>query len=104
MDQFLFLFLSSFLTVFLEHLYDNLHVPLLSALSALPSDMAAFHQQYRGEELKGVCLSENTDVISDHDHWSQADPKVRNQELDSWTSSHLTDHLSKLSELDSCEF
>ncbi len=105
MDQFLFLFLSSFSHCLSRNLYDNLHVPLLSALSALPSDMAAFHQQYRGEELKGVCLSENTDdVISDHDHWSQADPKVRNQELDSWTSSHLTDHLSKLSELDSCEF
>lgn len=62
--------------------------------------MAAFHQQSKEEELKGVSLSENTDVISDHDHYSQAEPKVRNQELDSWTPSHLTDHLSKLSEPD----
>lgn len=85
MDQFLFLFLSSFLTVFLEHLQKNLRIPLLTALSALPSDMAAFHQQSRGEELKGVSLSENTDVITDHDHCSQAQPEVCNQQPESWT-------------------
>lgn len=85
MDQFLFLFLSSFLTVFLEHLQKNLRIPLLTVRSALPSDMAAFHQQSRGEELKGVSLSENTDVITDHDHCSQAQPEVCNQQPESWT-------------------
>lgn len=92
MDQFLFLFLSSFLTVFLEHLQKNLRIPLLTARSALPSDMAAFHQQSRGEELKGVSLSENTDVITGHDHCSQAQPEVCNQQPESWTPSILTDH------------
>lgn len=95
-DQCLFLFPSSFLTVFLEHLQKNLRIPLLTALSALPSDMAAFHQQSRGEELKGVSLSENTDVITDHDHCSQAQPEVDNQHPDSRTPA-ISDHLATLS-------
>lgn len=73
----------AFPTVFYEQLQKNLHDPLLFAFAALPSDMAAFHQQSREEELKGVSPSENTDVISGHDHCIQAQPEAGNHEAGS---------------------
>ncbi|KAI7810263.1 hypothetical protein IRJ41_023887 [Triplophysa rosa] len=61
--------------------------------------MAPFHQQSRGEELKGVSPSESTDVISGHDHCIQAQPEAGNQEAE--TSRHKIEGFKQVQRLTS---